>query len=334
MSNQIPCEVLRHGLLEHAAVQAWNRLEPMFQPEAVEALQVRHKTAVFRLTGAGSQSSIIAKKCRRKTAWIERLIYPECLTGISPPACYGFLEEDSEYCWLFLEDASGLEYSPLNRDHRVSAGRWLGTVHTLEISEELARRLPNRGLTYYLGLLRSCRISVARHFSNPELPPQDIATLYTAALYLDRLESHWAELEAFCSAVPRSLVHGDFAVKNARLRREPAGLALLVFDWENGGWGFPATDLCQFNGHTLSPDLETYSMIREQRGHQLELWRICQLALYGSIFRLLEDIWWKAPSLEYEGYRYLAGPISSIAIYSKRMADVFQALGWHAVSHA
>src|SRR5207249_9898481 len=53
----------------------------------------------------------------------------------------------------------------------------------------------------------------------------------------------------------------------------PDGLAFLVFDWENAGWGVPVTDLCQFTWRsTLSPDLSAYgaSLAETARGRPLE----------------------------------------------------------------
>jgi hypothetical protein len=340
MSKQVTCEVLRGGLTAHTAVQAWGRLEPHgVQAEAVEVLHLKPKTAVYRLVGAGwDGSAVIAKRCRRTTAMVERMIYEECLPSLPIPGltCYGFLEDpaDSEFCWLFLEDASEQKYSLQCAEHRASAGRWLATVHTSSIENAVVGRLPHRDVGHYLQLLRSSRAMVVRHLTNTALPPEDVATLRVIVSQLDLLESHWNEIEAFCSALPHSLVHGDFAIKNVRLRDDAAGLALLVFDWENAGWGLPAVDLCQFNGHTLSPDLETYSATREQRGNQLEFWKIRRLSQYGSIFRLLEDIWWQAPRMTYECYEYLEAPVSYLRVFAGRMAEAFQTVNWTRVNYA
>jgi hypothetical protein len=334
MSKDVRYEVLRDGLTAHRAVQAWSQLEPKsLEPEAVEVLHLRPKTAVYRLVGAGrDRAAVIAKRCRRTTALVERMIYEECLPGlpIPSPTCYGFLEDPAnhEFCWLFLEDASGQKYSPQQAEHRASAGRWLATVHTSCIAKAVASRLPHRGPGHYQQLLRSSQALAITHLTNPALPPEDLATLRAIASQLDLVESHWDEVEAFCSTIPHALVHGDFAIKNVGLRSHAASLALLAFDWENGGWGLPAVDLCQFNGHTLSPDLETYSVTREQRGHQLEFWKICRLSQYGNIFRLLEDICWQAPSMAYESYWYLEKPISYLRVYQGRLAEACQAVNW------
>jgi hypothetical protein len=339
MSKHDTYEVLRDSRSAHAAVQAWSRLESKrIEPEAVEVLHLRPKTAVYRLIGAGPDgSAVIAKRCRSTTAMVERMIYEDCLPGlpIQSPACYGFLPDaaNHEFCWLFLEDASGQKYSPQHAGHRASAGRWLATVHTSCIEQAVAGRLPQRGPGHYHQLLRSSRALAVRHLTNPALPPEDLATLRAIASQLDLVESHWDEVETFCSTIPHTLVHGDFAIKNVGLRAHATSLALLVFDWENGGWGLPAVDLCQFNGHTLSPDLETYSATREERGQHLEFWKIRRLSQYGNIFRLLEDIWWQAPCMAYESYWYLAKPISYLRVYEGRLEEAFQAVNW-TVNHA
>ena len=334
MSKQVTCEVLRDSLTAHTAVQAWRRLKPMsVEPEAVEVLHLKPKTAVYRLIGAGwDGSAVIAKRCRRTTAMVERMIYEECLPGLPIPSltCYGFLEDPAnyEFCWLFLEEASGQKYSPQQAEHRASAGYWLATVHTSCIDQAVVDRLPHRGPGHYLQLLRSARALAVRHLTNPALLPEDVATLRAIASQLDLAESHWDEVEAFCSTIPHTLVHGDFAIKNVGLRAHGTSLALLVFDWENGGWGLPAVDLCQFNGHTLSPDLETYSAMREQRGHKLEFWKVRRLSQYGNIFRLLEDIWWQASCMASESYWHLAKPISYLRVYEGRLVEACQAVNW------
>src|SRR5207247_1878967 len=83
------------------------------------------------LVGPGGAVSI-AKRCPAATAKVERMIYEEFLARVPVPSlhCHGFLEEpDSELCWLFLEEAPGVMYSPQRGDHRALAARWLGTVH-------------------------------------------------------------------------------------------------------------------------------------------------------------------------------------------------------------
>ena len=341
MPKRATCEVLRDNLAQQPAAQAWSRLRPeRNEPEGIEVLQPNRKTAVYRLIGAGPDgSAVIAKRCLRATGLVERLIYEECLAvlPVRAPKFYGFLEDPAggEFCWLFLEDAGGQRYSPQNAEHRAAAARWLGIVHAFHIEEAITRLLPDRGPRHYLQLVRSSRAMAMKSVANPALLPEGAATLRAIARQMDLLESHWGEVEAFCAGIPDTLVHGDLAAKNMRLRAVPSGmssanLAPLVFDWENGGWGLPAVDLCQFtDSNALSPDLESYSVSLGQRGRQLEFWKIRRLAQYGSIFRLLEGIQWAAPKASDESSVYLVDvAIPNLRVYEDRMAQALKAVDW------
>ena len=127
MSKSVSSEILPEQLAEHRAVRAWSRLEPeQVEPERIEVLKLKNKSAVYRLAGVGSDGSdIIAKRCRATTGLIERLIHREFLAHLALPALryYGFVEEaGGEFGWLFLERARGTEYSSGNSEHRALAG--------------------------------------------------------------------------------------------------------------------------------------------------------------------------------------------------------------------
>src|SRR6185369_6945112 len=118
-----PTEVLPERLVEHRAVQAWSQLQPeRVEPERIEILKLRTKSAVYRLAGAGPDSSaVIAKKCCAPTAAVERKIYQELLPRLPLPAvhCLGFVNEpEGDYSWLFLQEAEGREYSLFSQADR------------------------------------------------------------------------------------------------------------------------------------------------------------------------------------------------------------------------
>jgi aminoglycoside phosphotransferase (APT) family kinase protein len=162
---------------------------------------------------------------------------------------------------------------------------------------------------------------------NPALSVEELATFHDISVQLDFVESHWTEVEEFCGTIPNTLVHGDLVAKNVRLKPTQSGLALLVFDWENGGWGVPATDLCQFaDPTTLNPDLYTYAATLEEKGCRLEPGKLRQLAEYGSIFRVLDNISWAASLIVSDSYRLLVKPLSHIRIYERLMADALKPL--------
>src|SRR5439155_16761485 len=92
----------------------------------------------------------------------------------------------------------------------------------------------------------------------------DVRMLKALVGDLDVLEARWSEVEKMCQEGYRTVVHGDFVIKNVRVRTTPAGTRLLVFDWEQAGWGIPCADLAQLRDRTVSPDLDTYaSALRE-----------------------------------------------------------------------
>src|SRR5882724_12827005 len=97
MSKPITTEVLPQNLCEHRAVKAWGQLQPeRVEPDSIEILKLKNKSAVYRLAGVGPDgSAVIAKRCRRATALIERMIHEEFLARLPLPSVrwHGFVEE-------------------------------------------------------------------------------------------------------------------------------------------------------------------------------------------------------------------------------------------------
>jgi hypothetical protein len=75
------------------------------------------------------------------------------------------------------------------------------------------------------------------------LAPDDFTAVARATAFMRELESVWPEIAARAAELPPTLVHGDFAPKNIRLRLDGDELAVLAFDWEHAGLGPPAVDL-------------------------------------------------------------------------------------------
>ena len=166
MSRPVTTEVLPEQLEEHRAVKAWRQIQSdRFEPKKIQIVKLKHKTAVYRLTGDGANgSAVIAKRCRATTAVVERLVYEQLLARLLVPAlrCYGFVPEaEGEFCWLFLDDAGGHAYSPDSAEHRALAGRWLGTVHRTPVDGDLQALLPDRGPDHYMQRLRSTRTALS-----------------------------------------------------------------------------------------------------------------------------------------------------------------------------
>jgi len=261
---------------------------------------------------------VIAKRCRRRIARLEQFIYEDFLPPLAVSAlrCYGRVEEaDSEFDWLFLEEAGGTEYSPSNAEHRALAGRWLGTIHLAAVSDSLAARLPERGPDHYLRLLRLTRDQLCEHEANPRWAGAAAVLLRSLAAHCDAIEACWSRVKEYCAATPRGLVHGDFVIKNLRVRNSDAGLTLLVFDFENAGWGVPSGDLAACSSREAAPDLAAYSASLGPNRVSIALLK--KLVACGRIFRMLDCIHWAAR----------APAISFLAVYEPRMAQALRAFG-------
>src|SRR5438132_4798754 len=232
-------------LRSHPAVNAWLQLSPDSEPHRIVPLRIsRRKSTVYRLDGAGPAGcAVVAKHSRKAPAVIERTVYDEILSRLTLPSLryYGFLEEpDTDYSWLFLEEATGTEYSRLLAAHRAQAGRWLGLLHTRGADGAAKGRLPDGGPGRYLELLRAVCESIQRHRDNPVLTPDDVIIIEGIQARLGDLAAHWNRIEAICDGMPLTLVHGDFNGKNLRVRSANGNTTVVVFDWELAGWGVPA----------------------------------------------------------------------------------------------
>jgi phosphotransferase family enzyme len=326
-------ETIVDDMMEHPSARFWSQLRPeRTVPERIDILKCKPKSTVCRLFGVGpGGAAVIAKRCRTPTGAVERMIYQEILPGLELPSprIHGFVEEsDGANCWLFLEDSGGMEYAPGNPEHRALAGRWLGAIHALRIDDALLSRLPDRGADHYLGLLHSSRSTLAHHISNPLLPVKDRSLLRSILSHCDVVESHWSEVEALCRAIPPVLVHGDLVVKNVSVRDGPGDGSLMVFDWENAGWGMPGTDLCQCPGKTVSPDLDVYSAVTEGSARPVDPQCARRLAEYGAVFRVLDDIRWAVMSMVFDSYRFLSKPIAYLRSFEPLMAHAVRTAGW------
>jgi hypothetical protein len=336
MSKNSANEVLPADLREHRAVKAWRQIGPeCFEPEDIQILKhKRKKSAVYRLTRAGSNdSAVIAKGSPATTASVERVVYEKLLSRFSLPAlrCYGFVPEpEGEWCWLFLQDAGAHEYSQDNAEHRILAGRWLGTVHRAARFADLQTQLPDRGPGHYLQLLRSSRSRLRECISNPVLSSDEVVLLQTLSAQYDMIESHWAEVESFCERSPRTLVHGDFVIKNLRIQPGASGPALLVYDWEMAGWGFPATDLAQVS-RSARPDLEVYFSVLREGLPRVDFRDIQRLADYGNMLRLVDKIYWETITMQDDSYAVLSRPLRTLMKYEPQLVAALRQLDWRDV---
>ena len=330
MSKQTIPEILTEGVREHQAVQAWLQIQSgPWEPGSLEVLQQRRYSTVYRLKQVKQEGArVIAKRCRIAKARIEQTIYQELMPLTKMPAlcCYGLLEEpDGEFCWLFLEDAAGVRYSPHLPHNRALAGRWLAEIQLAAMSAGLRSCLPDRELDHYLRLLRACRATLLAQLSCGAFSAEDAALLRNIAAHLDALESRWGEVEKICEVMPRTLVHGDFVTKNLRIRAAAASPALLVFDWEFAGWGVPATDLAQFIDRVASPDLSLYCSILNGEQAHLDLRDIQAVAACGNLLRMIDQISWATAGQEFVFPAQLVKTISLLRSYESSILGALRA---------
>jgi thiamine kinase-like enzyme len=212
----------------------------------------------------------------------------------------------------------------------VLAAQWLGTLHRVAASAEFQARLPDRGPAHHLKLLCSAREVMVKLVDSPVLTSDEVALLWTLIEEYRVIEARWHELKEFCGARPRTLVHGDFVIKNLRLQNGVSAPALLVYDWEMAGWGVPATDLAQSLGRCASPSLEAYCSALGQNGSQTGIGEIRRLANYGNLLRLVDKIFWDTVGIGGETRDFLLRPILALKNYEPQLAAALRLLEWRA----
>ena len=331
MAKDTLIEVAGTELVEHPAFRAWQAVAPgCDQPARITILKQTRDKTVYRLDGVGpGGGSVIAKRCRPDAAATERIIYSDVLPHLPIAAIrlYGFLEDrdraDGQQCWLFLEDAGDEPYSYLLNEHRVLAGQWLGRLHSGASHFGVPAVLPDRGPDYYLRLLRSSREVMGRNLANPALHGEGARTLADIVTQYGVLEAHWSDVVRICREMPQTLVHGDLAPKNARVRVSSSGSSLVVIDWGGVGWGVPAIDLAQFTAQSLSPNLAAYSAVVPSCWTELR--RLSRMAELGKIFRLIVAMSWESLSLSGQ---WLVRPARNLRLYRAAMADCIREAGW------
>jgi len=321
--------ILQTDLLAHPAVQAWRELQSVrVEPERIEILKgrlpdqtARKNRFVCRLVGVGpTGSAVIGKRCRLRHAVIESTIYDDILPYLPIPSLnfYGMVEDaNGDYCWLFLEDAGEEAYSAHVAEHRTLSAQWLGLVHTSATPVTAPACLPDKGPKHYLNRLQSARDTILRQLVNHALQAHNLAPLEAIVYQYDVLESHWDQVAEFCDGIPQTLVHGDFAARNLRVRRSQDGMELLTFDWGEAGWGVPATDV-------RAEDVAAYWSVVRKYWPWLNVQAIQRLAIVGKIFRSLDAIYWELFSFKY-AYPWLK---RSMSIYQSSLAEAIRAAGF------
>ena len=337
MPRHVSGGVVQGDLREHPAVRAWQSLvSALHSPDSVQILKeyragIPGKSAVYRLTGVGHDGSpVIAKRCQRDAAFVERAIYRDLLPHlpVSHLRYYGFLEEpEGKICWLFLEDAEGDPYSAEVAEHCAAAGRWLGLLHTGAQDVETAIGLPGRGSHHYRSQLRSASRAIQDSLIKRALRIDDREVLLRILSHFEELELQWRQLDSLCGMMPSTLVHSDFSGKNIRLQTNHGEVEVLAFDWESAGWGFAAADLAQsppgLERFSANPDINAYWQVVREAWPGIARDELEQLVQAGTLLRLLTAINWVASGLSFEWVRR---PMAYLREYEASLSDALEAV--------
>jgi hypothetical protein len=316
------------GLLHHPAVVAWRELRPEgLTPRCVEIVRERENGAVYRLDGVGyEESGVIAKRCRLSTASIEHTVYDEILPRLpfTTLRYYGFVQEDDELAWLFLEDVGRVRFSRLVAEQRTLVGRWLALMHTFARSVGASAGLPERGQRHYLAHLRAARCNIRQNLANPAVSGRDVDLLWSVIALCDDLELRWSALEECFEGAPATLVHGDFRPKNVHLRPTDSGAGAFVLDWETAGWGPPAVDLAPARGPSSARDvdIETYVSIAQESWANSDSQMIRRLVAAGTIFRRLAAMDWASLDLAFDD---VSLPVARLRVYRSELLEAIRA---------
>ena len=300
---------------ENACLQAGCRLAPAVAVNPIKAQRPGRKSGVYRLEGAGDGgAAVIAKRCLRETATVERKVYERILprVGVTHLKYYGHFEEPGGECaWLFLEDAG--DTKPDAPDRALIA-RYLARLHAESAALAGETSLPERGASHYFEHLRCSWRLIEESLAELALSDVDRRTLERLRGTIGAVESRWHSLSAAATGAPRTLVHGDLSRKNLRLCRADGDVRLLVLDWETAGWGPPAADLTFVPTRAPRPPkpgkspkwdgtvpLGLYAACAEGGWNGVEAANLERLARLGTLFRAIAGTRWAAEQLRAGG---------------------------------
>lgn len=318
----------------HPAAAAWSRGPALGRPSRIATLQDTPARSVYLLQGvAVAGGEAIAKRSPAGSLAVEQLVYDEVLPQLALPAlrCYGLVpDSNGTDDWLFVEVAGGAVYSPLDRQHRALAGKFLGRLHVCCPTEDLATRLPQREPIPYRRYIDVARAGLTRYLSDGAPPRDETAPLAALLAQLDIVARHDATIDARIATLPRAIVHGDFVARNARVSARRDGLALLPFDWQDAGWGTPEADLAEAPLPSLNfagnPDLRSYWLEVCAYWPELDPRGLHEVATIATLFRCLVAISWDAPGLGLWGPRV----VERMKYYHDALRLVLHASGWSA----
>jgi hypothetical protein len=292
------------------------------QPSAIIPLKPQksdRKSGTYRLEGV--DLPVVAKRCSRANAHIERTIYQQVLpaTGLPTLAVFACVDDatDPKCCWLFVEDAGPANVT--ERDRALVAS-WLARLHRSSPALTDTISLPERGPAHYLEQLRSARRNLQQGIETGDLTVAECATLEQLLPLLNQIEERWKAICVACNIVPRTLVHGDLARKNCRLRGACEVPSVVMLDWETAGWGPPAADLADWarppkktpDGWGGTVPLDVYALAVADAWPAVTWRDLQEQARIGTMFRLIAATLWASELLEVGGGARAVGKLAWI----------------------
>jgi aminoglycoside phosphotransferase (APT) family kinase protein len=282
------------------AAALWEaRGERPIDPARAQVLKSSKKCTVLRIPALDARGPNVVVKVRRPKEVDAEIAFYERVAPHLPvevPAMHFALELGTD-TWTFMEDAGDDQYRGDRPEHVRSMTSWLAAVHR-EASATPATSMPRRTATHYFEHMESARAAISAALDEQVIGVDDRRLLIAFRVLLDRVRVAWDDVVRVCDRGPMTLVHGDLAAKNIRIRPQPGGPRVLVLDWETAGWGWAAPDLAS-GSVGWGIDLDRY---RVEAGRIIDGWAERDLRSYaaiGSVLRYLAAADWAARSLRY-----------------------------------
>jgi aminoglycoside/choline kinase family phosphotransferase len=279
------------------------------------------RSTVCRIEGVGpGGSGIVAKRCPRAEGELEAFVYSEVLHRLSMDSirCYGFIDEGlGEHGWLFLEDGGITQIVDKGESFPIAFAHWLALLHGTASNLPIRGRLPERGPTWYLETMQAARLGLCQSLPERNWGDLDRSAVERMLGCFEVLERNWHVVEELCEGLPWTLVHCDLQPKNILVRNTASGFAFLPLDWEDAGWGAPATDLAGI-------DAVSYWSTARETWAAIELQRVEEQARCGALFKILSAVGWEMERLA-AGSEERA--MRRLRIYAPRLTASTQALG-------
>lgn len=307
--------IIKSNLYQHPVVIAWSSLKPQLPaPEVITYLKKSHKTQIIKLVCEQENGySIIGKGTSSLRASIEKSIYESIFKYLPEKGLqyYGCIESENDFAWNFMEDARGIPFSFKNPKHLRLAEDWCAILHTHVPKLDF---FPKLDMNHYNSCLLSGYDTIMANLSNRALSNSDLDLLKSIISHLDILQKRWEKVNSIYDQMPKGFIHGDFLGKNLRVRNNSHESKLVVFDWENCGWGLPGVDIFKLN-------LNNYWLKVRHHWKDITLGDIKQMSNLGKLLRTLVAIDWVAVRLSYE---YIRKPIYYMEVYEESLAETIQ----------